>query len=117
MGRPNTRSDNRPEFIASWMENYLRAQEIKTLYIKPRERSGEWHIELLEDKLGDEHFRDESVARLAIPGFSLTAVIGRRKQEIKSYSGTCAISLPSAARCMIFSSVASARFNSPETRP
>jgi hypothetical protein len=37
------------------MENYLRAQEIKTLYIKPREPSGEWHIELFEDKLRDEH--------------------------------------------------------------
>jgi hypothetical protein len=39
------------------------------------------------------------------------------EQGKESYSGTSSTSLPSAARCMIFSSVASARFNSPEIRP
>ena len=29
------RSDNRPEFIAACMQDWLEAQEIKTLYIKP----------------------------------------------------------------------------------
>jgi hypothetical protein len=36
------RSDNGPEFIASCMQDWLKAQEIKTLYIKPREPIGEW---------------------------------------------------------------------------
>jgi hypothetical protein len=60
---------------------------------------------------------DKTESRLPFLGFPDLAVILLLEQAIEPYSGTCSASLPSAARCMIFSSVASARFNSPEIRP
>ena len=48
------RSDNGPEFIASCMQDWLKAQEIKTLYIKPGSPWENGHIESFHDKLRDE---------------------------------------------------------------
>ena len=48
------RSDNGPEFIAACMQDWLKAQEIKTLYIKPGSPWENGHIESFHDKLRDE---------------------------------------------------------------
>ena len=48
------RSDNGPEFIASCMQDWLKTQEIKTLYIKPGSPWENGHIESFHDKLRDE---------------------------------------------------------------
>jgi putative transposase len=48
------RSDNGPEFIASCIQNWLKAQKIKTLYIKPGSPWENGHIESFHDKLRDE---------------------------------------------------------------
>jgi transposase InsO family protein len=45
------RSDNGPEFIASCIQDWLMAQEIKTLYIKPGSPWENGHIESFHDKL------------------------------------------------------------------
>jgi putative transposase len=45
------RSDNGPEFI---VQDWLKAQEIKTLYIKPGSPWENGHIESFHDKLRDE---------------------------------------------------------------
>jgi putative transposase len=48
------RSDNGPEFIASCIQDWLKAQEIKTLYIKPGSPLENGHIESFHGKLRDE---------------------------------------------------------------
>ena len=48
------RSDNGPEFIANCIQDWLKAQEIKTLYIKPGSPWENGHIESFHDKLRDE---------------------------------------------------------------
>jgi transposase InsO family protein len=48
------RSDNGPEFIAYCIQNWLKAQKIKTLYIKPGSPWENGHIESFHDKLRDE---------------------------------------------------------------
>ena len=48
------RSDNGPEFIASCMQDWLKAQGIKTLYIRPGSPWENGHIESFHDKLRDE---------------------------------------------------------------
>jgi transposase InsO family protein len=48
------RSDNGPEFIAYCMQDWLKAQQIKTLYIKPGSPWENGHIESFHDKLRDE---------------------------------------------------------------
>jgi transposase InsO family protein len=58
------RSDNGPEFIASCMQNWLKAQEIKTLYIKPGSPWENGHIESLHDKLRDECLNRELFGNL-----------------------------------------------------
>jgi putative transposase len=47
-------SDNKSEFIASCMQDWLKTQKIKTLYIKSGSRWGNAHIESFHDKLHDE---------------------------------------------------------------
>ncbi|MGB7838215.1 MAG: integrase core domain-containing protein [Terrimicrobiaceae bacterium] len=58
------RSDNGPEFIASCMQDWLRAQEIKTLYIKPGSPREDGHIESFHDKLRDECLNRELFGNL-----------------------------------------------------
>ena len=48
------RSDNGPEFIAYAMQDWLREQQIRTLYIKPGSPWEQAHIESFHDKLRDE---------------------------------------------------------------
>ena len=50
----NLRSDNGPEFIAHCIQDWLKAQTIKTLYIKPGSPWENGHIESFHDKLRDE---------------------------------------------------------------
>ena len=58
------RSDNGPEFIASCMQDWLKAQEIKTLYIKPGNPWENGHIESFHDKLRDECLNRELFGNL-----------------------------------------------------
>jgi putative transposase len=58
------RSDNGPEFIASCMQEWLKAQEIKTLYIKPGSPWENGHIESFHDKLRDECLNRELFGNL-----------------------------------------------------
>jgi hypothetical protein len=56
------RSDNGPEFIAYCIQDWLTAQEIKTLYIKPGSPWENGHIESFHDKLRDECLNANSSA-------------------------------------------------------
>jgi putative transposase len=58
------RSDNGPEFIAYCMQDWLKAQEIKTLYIKPGSPWENGHIESFHDKLRDECLNRELFGNL-----------------------------------------------------
>jgi putative transposase len=51
------RSDNGPEFIAYCIQDWLKAQKIKTLYIEPGSPWENGHIESFHDKLRDECLR------------------------------------------------------------
>jgi putative transposase len=54
-GRPrHLRSDNGPEFIAYVIQDWLKEQEVKTIYIKPGSPWENGHIESFHDKLRDE---------------------------------------------------------------
>ena len=54
-GRPrHLRSDNGPEFIAYAIQDWLKEQEVKTIYIKPGSPWENGHIESFHDKLRDE---------------------------------------------------------------
>ena len=55
MGRPSScAATTGPEFIATCMQDWLKAQEIKTLYIKPGSPWANGHLESFHDKLRDE---------------------------------------------------------------
>ena len=58
------RSDNGPEFIATCMQDWLKAQEIKTLYITPGSPWENGHIESFHDKLRDECLNRELFGNL-----------------------------------------------------
>ena len=58
------RSDNGPEFIATCMQDWLKAQEIKTLYIRPGSPWENGHIESFHDKLRDECLNRELFGNL-----------------------------------------------------
>ena len=58
------RSDNGPEFIASCIQNWLKAQKIKTLYIKQGSPWENGHIESFHDKLRDECLNRELFGNL-----------------------------------------------------
>jgi putative transposase len=58
------RSDIGPEFIASCMQDWLKAQEIKTLYIKPGSPWENGHIASFHDKLRDECLNRELFGNL-----------------------------------------------------
>jgi putative transposase len=58
------RSDNGPEFIAYCIQDWLKAQEIKTLYIKPGSPWENGHIESFHDKLRDECLNRELFGNL-----------------------------------------------------
>ena len=58
------RSDNGPEFVAYCMQNWLKAQAIKTLYIKPGSPWENGHIESFHDKLRDECLNRELFGNL-----------------------------------------------------
>ena len=54
-GRPrHLRSDNGPEFIAYAIQDWLKEQGVKTIYIKPGSPWENGHIESFHDKLRDE---------------------------------------------------------------
>jgi transposase InsO family protein len=54
-GRPvHLRSDNGPEFIAYAIQDWLKENEVKTIYIKPGSPWENGHIESFHDKLRDE---------------------------------------------------------------
>ena len=54
-GRPrHLRSDNGPEFIAYAIQDWLKEQNVKTIYIKPGSPWENGHIESFHDKLRDE---------------------------------------------------------------
>ena len=54
-GKPqHLRSDNGPEFIAYAIQDWLKENEIKTIYIKPGSPWENGHIESFHDKLRDE---------------------------------------------------------------
>ncbi len=59
------RSDNGPEFIAYAIQDWLAAQSIKTIYIKPGSPWENGHIESFHDKLRDECLNRELFASLA----------------------------------------------------
>jgi putative transposase len=58
------RSHNGPEFIAACMQNWLKAQEIRTLYLKPGSPWENGHIESFHDKLRDECLNRELFGNL-----------------------------------------------------
>jgi putative transposase len=58
------RSDNGPEFIAYCIQDWLKAQKIKTLYIKPGSPWENRHIESFHDKLRDECLNRELFGNL-----------------------------------------------------
>jgi putative transposase len=58
------RSDNGPEFISACMQDWLKAQEIKMLYIKPGSPWENGHIESFHDKLRDECLNRELFSNL-----------------------------------------------------
>ena len=58
------RSDNGPEFIATCMQDGLKGQEIKTLYITPGSPWENGHIESFHDKLRDECLNGELFGNL-----------------------------------------------------
>ena len=58
------RSDNGPEFIAYCIQDWLKAQAIKTLYIKPGSPWENGHIESFHDKLRDECLNRELFGNL-----------------------------------------------------
>lgn len=53
------RSDNGPEFIAYAIQDWLKAREIKSIYIKPGSPWENGHIESFHDKLRDEFLNRE----------------------------------------------------------
>jgi putative transposase len=54
-GRPrHLRSDNGPEFIAYAIQDWLKEEQVKTIYIKPGSPWENGHIESFHDKLRDE---------------------------------------------------------------
>jgi transposase InsO family protein len=54
-GRPrHLRSDNGPEFIAYAIQDWLKEENVKTIYIKPGSPWENGHIESFHDKLRDE---------------------------------------------------------------
>ncbi len=57
-------SDNGPEFIAECLQDWLKAQEIKTLYMKPGSPWKNGHIESFHDKLRDECLNRETLRQL-----------------------------------------------------
>jgi putative transposase len=57
-------SENGPQFSASCMQNWLKVQEIKTLYIKPGSPWENGHIESFHDKLRDECLNRELFGNL-----------------------------------------------------
>ncbi|MGA7392680.1 MAG: integrase core domain-containing protein [Terrimicrobiaceae bacterium] len=57
-------SDNGPEFIADCLQDWLKAQEIKTLYVKPGSPWENGHIESFHDKLRDECLNRELFGNL-----------------------------------------------------
>lgn len=59
------RSDNGPEFIAYAIQDWLAAQSIKTIYIKPGSPWENGHIESFHDKLRDECLNRELFGSLA----------------------------------------------------
>lgn len=59
------RSDNGPEFIAYAIQDWLAAQSIKSIYIKPGSPWENGHIESFHDKLRDECLNRELFASLA----------------------------------------------------
>lgn len=59
------RSDNGPEFIAYAIQDWLKEQQIKTLYIRPGSPWENAHIESFHDKLRDECLNREIFATLA----------------------------------------------------
>ena len=77
----DSRRDNGPEVIASCMQDCSRAREIKALYIKPREPLENGTLTSLRTSCAMDTCRDESVTRLAIPGFPVTTAIGRRNRR------------------------------------
>src|SRR6476660_6723357 len=56
--------DNGPEFIPACVQEWLKAQEIKTLYIKPGSPWENGHIESFHDKLRDECLNRELFGNL-----------------------------------------------------
>jgi transposase InsO family protein len=68
------RSDNGPEFIAKAIQDWLRDQQIKTLYIQPGSPWEQAYIESFHDKLRDEClnreiFRSLAEARIILEGW------------------------------------------------
>jgi putative transposase len=61
----HVRSDNGPEFIAKAIQDWLRAQQIKTLYIQPGSPWEQAYIESFHDKLRDECLNREIFRSLA----------------------------------------------------
>jgi len=59
------RSDNGPEFIAYAIQDWLKEQQIKTLYIRPGSPWENGHIESFHDKLRDECLNRELFGTLA----------------------------------------------------
>jgi putative transposase len=59
------RSDNGSEFIAYAIQDWLKAREIKTLYIRPGSPWENGHIESFHDKLRDECLNRELFGTLA----------------------------------------------------
>jgi transposase InsO family protein len=66
----HVRSDNGPEFIAKAIQDWLRDQQIKTLYIEPGSPWEQAYIESFHDKL-----RDECLNREIFPSLAETRII------------------------------------------
>lgn len=65
-GKPeHIRSDNGPEFIAYAIGDWVKEQEIKTIYIKPGSPWENGHIESFHDKMRDEFLNREIFGSLA----------------------------------------------------
>ena len=75
-GRPrHLRSDNGPEFIAYAIQDWLKEENVKTIYIKPGSPWENGHIESFHDKLRDECLNRELFgslleARIILEGWS-----------------------------------------------
>jgi putative transposase len=61
----HVRSDNGPEFIAKAVQDWLRSQQVKTLYIEPGSPWEQAYIESFHDKLRDECLNREIFRSLA----------------------------------------------------